>query len=156
MASNAQKFVSAMSVCSHWRNFVMPSCGALHACPANGLMPALNIGNTGDIADMKLFPFLLDGEVCRCGIKLFPSWKPDLWGSLGCALFVRQAMTLKDIISRGARPVVGSCSILEGLCGNALMQTIALKGKKTHLTVWVIKRIAVIFTKKSRTRGFIV
>lgn len=64
----------------------MPSPGGPHACPANGLIPALQVINTGDKDDMKLFPFLLDGEVCRCVIKLFPSWKPDLcahW-DVGC------------------------------------------------------------------------
>lgn len=96
----------------------MPSPGAPHACPANGLILALQGINTGDKDDMKLFPFLLDGEVCRCVIKLFPSWKPDLCGSLGCGLYIRQAMTLKDIISKGVRLVVGSCSVLEGLWGN--------------------------------------
>lgn len=79
--------------------------------PANGLIPVLHVGNTGGTVEIKLFPFLLGGEICRCGIKLFPFWKPDLWGSLGCALFIGQVITLKDIISRGARPVVGSCSI---------------------------------------------
>lgn len=50
---------------------------------------------------MKHFPFLLDEEVCRCGIKLFTSWEPNLCGSLGCGLFIKQATTLKDVISRG-------------------------------------------------------
>lgn len=50
---------------------------------ANGLTPALQVINTGDKGGTKLFPFLLDREVYRCGIKLLPSWKPDLCGSLG-------------------------------------------------------------------------
>lgn len=51
----------------------MPSPRALHTCPANGLTPALQVINTGDKYDMKLFLFLLDVEVSRCGIKLFTS-----------------------------------------------------------------------------------
>ena len=96
----------------------MPSPRTSPARPANGLIPALQVISTGDKDDMKLFPFLLNGEVCRCIIKLFPSWKPDLYGSLGCGSYVRQTMTLKDIISRGVKPVVASCSVLEGFWGN--------------------------------------
>ena len=64
----------------------MPSpWGSAHH-PANGPIPALQVINTGGKGDLKLFPVLLGGEVCRHGIKPFPSWKPDLYGSLGCGL----------------------------------------------------------------------
>lgn len=96
----------------------MPSTGALHACPANGLIHAVQVISSGDKEDMRLFPFLLVEEVCRYVIKPFPSWKPDLCGSLGCGWHVGRAVTFKDVFSRGVRPVVGSCPVLEGLWEN--------------------------------------
>lgn len=38
------------------------------------VLKSLNRLKSGDVVEMKLLPFLLDGEVCRYGIKLFPSW----------------------------------------------------------------------------------
>lgn len=56
----------------------MPSPRAPHTHPLNGLIPALQVINTGGKDEMKHFPFRLDGEVCRLGDKLCTSWKPDL------------------------------------------------------------------------------